>query len=534
MSREELWIPFAGPHGEEWVRASVVSSGVSGVVVIDPAGNKVTLRPDAVGPFVDESHLQDHDDICKINNLHVAPLISILSRRFSNGQIYTTADSVLISLNPLRIIPGLDDYPSLYIDLPDVSDGEIPSRQALRPHVYAIANAALSKMAATNKSSSIVVAGESGSGKTEAVKRCMRFLIQADAEMSTGPEGKGAEVIKDRISTSNILFESFGNAMTIRNKNSSRFGRYIKIQYDNNQRLTSAAVQTFLLEKSRIGTSRLASGERCYHVFYAMLQGLQLVDATTATALNLSNQPATSFVMLTDTLGVAHAAAEEDDAFLLPNICSALAAVGTTEEEMRELWQLLGVLLHLGNVRFGEAAEEGKIDSPLMSILQIAGFLKLDSELLTKALTQQVLQAGGRTSVHTKILSPAEAVYNLQALIRFLYQAVFDWVVKKVNASFSTEAQPPTEPNRNHPSPFIGLLDIFGFEILQTNSLEQLLINFTNERLQQQFNEVTLSYPPPYLPRLPPPPCLPRPWPKPLPRLHAPLTPPSPSLSPRV
>lgn len=511
---QEVWIPS---KEFVWVRSTIqsINAETQEVVCQNPLlqKEKVTLKLADVH-IVDITHLIDSDDLCSMNRLHEAPLLDTLRRRFLSDKVYTTTDSVLISINPYKKVEGLYEQPCLYLDIPEISSKSDPSAlpveprgKGLKPHVFKIANDALCSMVTNGDArfnidlhdtrkhvnQSVIVSGESGAGKTEASKYVMSFLIAADGEIAAADENSDGEplilgtVIKNALVGSNVIFEAFGNAKTIRNDNSSRFGKYIKLEYTSGNRLVSATTETFLLEKSRLVDVGLGEGN--YHVFSSLVRGMEAVDPVLARRLGLAAGGGRArphqFKMLLDAAGNHN----HCEIFELTDLLSSLENVGCSADEQVSIMTLLGCLLHLGNVTFeGESPVE--ISSPSMPLAEIGALIGVSGADFVKSLTEQHIQAGGRTSVHNKTLGAAEARNNMSALCKWIYASLFAWLVKKINnahASLTKTAATAVDEQRH--TRFIGILDIFGFEILMQNSFEQLCINFTNERLQQQFNE---------------------------------------------
>jgi myosin heavy subunit len=322
----------------------------------------------------------------------------------------------------------------------------------------------------------------------------MSFLTVANSSNSEVQSQAGGfgERIKKIILESSLLFESFGNAKTVRNDNSSRFGKYIKLQYSEHNQLSSAFTETFLLEKSRLVS--VGKGERNYHVFYQMIRGLQQSNPGLINELKVHNVD--MFSILTEG-GCTVVNSEADDVSDFQMLCQALETLGCSVEEIQQLWRVCASILHLGNMNCESTGDENYPCNVLpkssagMTIPEIACLLGVDAASLVKGITEQRIQAARRASVNTKILSASDSKNNIFALIKWLYKRMFDWIVRKVNYShYSTgHSGQPEQPDAPGSSRFIGILDIFGFEILGVNSFEQLCINYTNERLQQQFNE---------------------------------------------
>lgn len=366
----KLWIPS---KEEVWELGVITSLSDDSVTMQTLAEGKTVTLKKAETHMLDETHLGNLDDLCQMNNLHEGPLLQMLRRRLLNNQIYTYSSDVLISVNPYAAIPGLYDEPLRYLapmeddDDDDGDDeGKVRARNtALPPHVYEIAHNALRELTRERKASagpapsqSIIVSGESGAGKTEASKHAMQFLIKANeatcalaeqARGGGGDQGSGAMTdlgshMKEVLLQSSVAFESFGNAQTVRNDNSSRFGKYIKLQYTGDGLLAAAVTETFLLEKSRLVS--VGRGERNYHVFYQLLCGL---DPASRQALSLGGGVG-QFKILAgegDDAASAKAAADKEG---FEALSTALTALGCSQVELTAIWALLAALLHLGNV----------------------------------------------------------------------------------------------------------------------------------------------------------------------------------------
>jgi hypothetical protein len=501
----QAWIP-SKEHA--WVRTPVIafiqSTGELQVVNPEnPDGDNLVLKQSDCH-LLDDTHLESHDDLCKMNRLHDAPLLDVLRRRYNEeNKIYSTAsDHILVSVNPYKLIPGLYDNPLEFYDMPE---GDEKFSSALTPHVYKVANLALYDMITASKqknkpgqghhiNQSIVVSGESGAGKTEASKRVMTFLVKANVEIvkSSNPEAIGdvdlggiAQRIQAEVVGSNLVFESFGNAKTVRNDNSSRFGKYIKLQYSDNNMLLSAYTDTFLLEKSRILSFN--PGESNYHAFYYIVSDLQKQDPELATKFQLNDCNFENFRILTDSNDKCYWTDRGDE----ENLCAlkdALDNVNFSKEEQNEIFQLLAAILHLGNVDVHADPEDmlkNTLSCSSISMTDLAGLLGLNESILLLKLTQRLVRIRGRSSVATKTLNSKEIKNNLNAFTKIIYSSIFSFIVRKINYAHSH----PEQVAGTQADKFIGILDIFGFEIFKTNSFEQLCINYANERLQQHFNE---------------------------------------------
>ncbi len=527
------WIPDAE---EAWVKADLVSvdEKTAEVTVTDPRDKAKVLKfaAKAVHTF-DPTHSENFQDLCKMNDLHEAPLLNLLKMRYMQDEIYTTAGSmILVSVNPYKSIPGLYDAPLQYLDLPEGDEERVDD--TVPPHVYKVANQTLYSMASYEEgpqkstrntlgerhmNQSIIVSGESGAGKTEASKKVMNFLVAANIQLVQPVElgddetenegakrrastrelddalGRVALKIQDEILGSNFIFESFGNAKTVRNDNSSRFGKYIKLQYTCTNQLVSAYTDTFLLEKSRL--LNVSTGESNYHVLYQVIAGAASGELAPelASKLKLScsspEEGFKNFKILSADDGEAYWRADESgQEFSLSSLRRSLDATGFTEAEQEGLWTILAIILHLGNCTLGggpDSDEGGRVtmDCPSMPIPEIAALLGLEEDLFLNKMTLQEVRARGRSSVAVKELSVSETKNNINGYMKMLYSSLFSYVVHKINYSHSCLGKSTGLKAKK----FIGILDIFGFEIMLKNSFEQLCINFANERLQQHFNK---------------------------------------------
>jgi myosin-5 len=503
----------------------------AGFVVIKTGNETKQIDLQQTNSF-DATHTQDLDNLCFMNKFHEAPLLHTLRSRFGQDRIYTSIGDVLVSINPYKWIDGLYENSISFLKLKKSSNGN-----SKLPHIYHTANDAFSSMhgevllAQDDKplvmfNQSIVVSGESGAGKTEASKKIIQFLIDIDNFLcSSNMSGRelvsmghddfseylnpvhkpaaiedvsvqlnkshistaASERIKHVLNQSHFIFESFGNARTVRNDNSSRFGKFVKLQYDSIGRLESAVAETFLLERSRLQV--IGAGERSYHVFYQMVRGSNAYCDKTDLGLETGVNAFRLLLPTNAETSVSDAGDEEKrDATELNSLCEALVAVGCTSEEMQSLWQLLSVILHLGNFHADISDSDLSILScSTQSIANISRVIGVEEQVFLDSLTIHLIQAKKRSSIHRKFLSPLDTMKNVFALIKYLYSHIFSWLLRKINASFRQYDGVATLDAASDSS-FIGILDIFGFEIFEENSFEQLCINYANEQLQHLFN----------------------------------------------
>ncbi|KAL4649021.1 unconventional myosin-VI isoform X5 [Arapaima gigas] len=404
---------------------------------------------------------------------------------------FTYVANILIAVNPYY------DIPKLYSS-ETIKKYHGKSLGTLPPHVYAIADKAYRDMKVLKMSQSIIVSGESGAGKTENTKFVLRYL--------TISYGTGQD-IDERIVEANPLLEAFGNAKTVRNNNSSRFGKFVEIHFNEKNAVVGGFVSHYLLEKSRICTQ--SSEERNYHIFYRLCAGAsedisQKLHLSSPDTFRYLNRGCTRYFATKDTekqilqnrKSPEHLKAGPlkdpllDDQADFNRMCVAMKKIGLDDTEKLDLFRVVAGVLHLGNIDFEEAGSTSggcTIKRTSGKMLEYcAELLGLDEDDLQVSLTSRVMltTAGGAKGTVIKVPLKVEQANNARdALAKAMYSRLFDHVVKRVNQCF------PFESSTN----FIGVLDIAGFEYFEHNSFEQFCINYCNEKLQQFFNERILK-----------------------------------------
>jgi len=393
-------------------------------------------------------------------------ILDNLHKRYDKDIIYTYIGHVLISINPFRRIKGL------YEDQV-VMDYRGKFRYEMPPHVYALADDMFRNMLADEQNQCVIISGESGAGKTEASKLILQYIA--------AHSGSGADVqrVKNVILDSNPLLEAFGNAKTIRNNNSSRFGKYMEIQFDRGGDPKGGRITNYLLEKSRLVYQQ--KGERNFHVFYQLLEGadgklkedFRLQDASYYHYCNQGGSPKV------DTI---------DDKEEFAEMMQAMTTMGLSSQEQHEVLRIVAGILWLGNVTFQNDAKDAAqiVDA---NVLQMAAYLfQMDPEMMKKALTHRTITTGGgrggRESTYAVPLDVEGAVYARDAFAKATYSRMFNYLVAKINVALGFQ---------NAKYEMLGILDIYGFEIFDNNGFEQLCINYVNERLQQIFINLTLK-----------------------------------------
>ncbi|KAK4754045.1 hypothetical protein SAY87_002149 [Trapa incisa] len=443
-----------------WIDGEVTSISGHAVHVNTTNGKRVIKDISRVYPKDTEALPGGVDDMTKLSYLHEPGVLQNLSMRYQLNEIYTYTGNILIAVNPFQRLPHLYDT-HMMEQYKGAALGE------LSPHVFAVGDAAYRAMIDEGKSNSILVSGESGAGKTETTKMLMRYLAYLGGR--SGVEGR---TVEQQVLESNPVLEAFGNAKTVRNNNSSRFGKFVEIQFDKNGRISGAAIRTYLLERSRV--CQISSPERNYHCFYLLcaapaedIERYKLGSPKTFHYLNQSS--------CYELDGV-----DDTDEYLATR--RAMDIVGINEQEQEAIFRVVASILHIGNINFAKGKE---IDSSVIRdekskyhLNTAAELLRCDAQSLEDALIKRVMVTP--EEVITRTLDPLNAVGSRDALAKTLYSRLFDWIVEKINISIGQDQSSKS---------IIGVLDIYGFESFKANSFEQFCINFTNEKLQQHFNQ---------------------------------------------
>ena len=400
-------------------------------------------------------HLEE--DLVLVDNMNEGLIIHNLRERFKQDKIYTNIGTILVSVNPFKRLP-------LYT--PSVMETYYRSggNKRLPPHIFGIADSAYKAMYYGNEDQSILISGESGAGKTEATKQCLAFFAEIAGSESN---------VEQKIIQANPILEAFGNAKTVRNNNSSRFGKYMEIHFDAKGIIIGARTENYLLEKSRV--VHQAEGERNFHIFYQLVRG-------NLNAKYGVDQPIESFHYLASG---TYDAEDIDDVEEFNEVLEGFDIIGFSEEEKDWLFRVVAAVLKLGNLQFVASDDElgSKIVDPSKT-KEIAELLDVSEEKLTESVLSRWFVIRGQEP--TKIpFKPHEARAACDALAKAIYGEMFNWLVKRINQSVEVKSGATKR--------FIGVLDIFGFEIFEMNSFEQLCINFANEKLQQHFNQYTFK-----------------------------------------
>nr|XP_058917906.1 unconventional myosin-X isoform X3 [Kogia breviceps]XP_058917907.1 unconventional myosin-X isoform X3 [Kogia breviceps] len=403
------------------------------------------------------------DDMATLTELHGGAIMHNLYQRYKRNQIYTYIGSIIASVNPYKSIAGLysrdamERYSRCHL-------GELP------PHVFAIANECYRCLWKRHDNQCVLISGESGAGKTESTKLILKFLSAISQQSLDLSSKEKTSCVEQAILESSPIMEAFGNAKTVYNNNSSRFGKFVQLNICQKGNIQGGRIVDYLLEKNRV--VRQNPGERNYHIFYALLAGLER-DEKEEFYLSVPE----NYHYLNQSGCVGDKTISDQESFR--EVITAMEVMQFSKEEVREVLRLLAGILHLGNIEFITAG--GAQVSFKTALGRSAELLGLDPAQLTDALTQRSMSLRGE-----EILTPLnvqQAVDSRDSLAMALYARCFEWVIKKINSRIKGKDDFKS----------VGILDIFGFENFEVNHFEQFNINYANEKLQEYFNKHIFS-----------------------------------------
>ncbi|CAI5798513.1 unconventional myosin-Ie-like isoform X1 [Podarcis lilfordi] len=396
-----------------------------------------------------------------LSKINEDAIVENLKKRFMDDYIFTYIGPVLISVNPFKQLPYFTDR--------EIDMYQGAAQYENPPHIYALADNMYRNMLIDGENQCVIISGESGAGKTVAAKYIMGYI----SKVSGG--GPKVQHVKEIILKSNPLLEAFGNAKTVRNNNSSRFGKYFEIQFSRGGEPDGGKISNFLLEKSRVVSQN--PGERSFHIYYQLLEG-----ASTEQRENLGITTPDYYYYLNQS--AAYKVEDVNDHQEFQETLTAMDVVGLSGEEQALVLQIVAGILHLGNITFRESGNYAMVESE--DFLAFPSYLlAIDQQRLKEKLTSRKMDSkwGGQQEVIDVTLNVEQASFTRDALSKALYARLFDFLVDAVNKAIQKDRQEYS----------IGVLDIYGFEIFQKNGFEQFCINFVNEKLQQIFIELTLK-----------------------------------------
>ncbi|KAJ1915867.1 Myosin type-2 heavy chain 1 [Mycoemilia scoparia] len=436
------------------------------------------------------------DDLINLSYLHEPAVLDNLRLRYRDKEIYTYSGIVLVALNPFARVDRYSQH--------ELETYAGRTRGELQPHLFAIAEDAYQGMVRDNKNQTIIVSGESGAGKTMSARYIMRYFATAHDDSSSHSFGSGfghnatadmsisnssgigsgierARSIEEQIMATNPVLESFGNAKTTRNDNSSRFGKYLEIHFNDKMAISSASIRTYLLERSRLVFQ--PKTERNYHIFYQLLamaasggggasskyNGLGLEDGWKG--FHYTRQGGDGCGEIPDV----------NDATEFERTCEAMSLIGINEKTQSNIFGLLAALLHMGNIEIKGNDRTGAIvDEDDVAFNKAAELLQVDVSEFRKWMTKKQTKTGKDMIISN--LNTDQATVVRDSVAKYIYVHLFSWIVHALNESLDSGS------DHSEDSPFIGVLDIYGFEHFEINSFEQFCINYANEKLQRHFN----------------------------------------------
>lgn len=455
-----VWVP---DRDELFARGTITDylpDGMVRVTVKNGVQDEAREYPQSAVENCNPAKFNKCDDMAELTHLNEPSVIYNLFLRYNDDSIYTYLGLFLVAINPYKRLSIYEDR--VLRQFHAASHEDRPP-----PHIFAIAENTHRSLVTNGKDQSILVTGESGAGKTENTKKIIQYLslISSPAEQELAE----SEGIHDKILRANPILESFGNAKTIKNNNSSRFGKFIKIFFDHAGFISGATIEYYLLEKSRV--SHQLALERNYHIFYQLLRGL---DDESLKNLSLSRD-LLSFKYLSSS---AASIQNVDDAQEFRLLIESFGVIGFSKLEIDSITAGLAAILHLGNIDFSSWKSDQASFTKDSPVDKVALLLGVSEDDFSRNLLKPKVKAG-REFVH-RLQKADEVKSTIDALAKHLYEKLFQFIIERINASLA---------DGNHLSErFIGVLDIAGFEIFEINSFEQLCINYTNEKLQQFFN----------------------------------------------
>lgn len=411
-----------------------------------------------------QSHNVKHsgvDDMVLLSKITEDSIVENLKKRYMDDYIFTYIGSVLISVNPFKQMP--------YFGEKEIEMYQGAAQYENPPHIYALADSMYRNMIIDRENQCVIISGESGAGKTVAAKYIMSYI----SKISGG--GPKVQHVKDIILQSNPLLEAFGNAKTVRNNNSSRFGKYFEIQFSPGGEPDGGKISNFLLEKSRVVMRN--PGERSFHIFYQLIEG---ASSEQKSSLGITSMDYYYYLSLSGSYKVDDINDKSD----FQETLHAMSVIGIFAEEQTLVLQIVAGILHLGNISFKEVGNYAAVESE--EFLAFPAFLLgINQDRLKEKLTSRQMDSkwGGKSESINVTLNVEQACYTRDALAKALHARVFDYLVDSINKAME----------KDHEEYNIGVLDIYGFEIFQKNGFEQFCINFVNEKLQQIFIELTLK-----------------------------------------
>ncbi|XP_069712750.1 myosin-9 [Phaenicophaeus curvirostris] len=454
-AKKLVWVP-SEKNGFE--AASLKEEvGDEAIVELAENGKKVKVNKDDIQKM-NPPKFSKVEDMAELTCLNEASVLHNLKERYYSGLIYTYSGLFCVVINPYKNLPIYSE------EIVEMYKGK--KRHEMPPHIYAITDTAYRSMMQDREDQSILCTGESGAGKTENTKKVIQYLAHvASSHKSKKDQGE----LERQLLQANPILEAFGNAKTVKNDNSSRFGKFIRINFDVNGYIVGANIETYLLEKSR--AIRQAKEERTFHIFYYLLSG-----AGEHLKTDLLLEPYNKYRFLSN----GHVTIPgQQDKDMFQETMEAMKIMGIPDEEQMGLLKVISGVLQLGNIVFKKERNTDQASMPDNTAAQkVSHLLGINVTDFTRGILTPRIKVG-RDYVQ-KAQTKEQADFAIEALAKATYERMFRWLVMRINKAL--------DKTKRQGASFIGILDIAGFEIFELNSFEQLCINYTNEKLQQLFN----------------------------------------------
>jgi len=453
-AKKFVWVP---DEQEGFIRGQVRQEQMDGQLLVDlENGKRVQIHKDDT-QRVNPPKFSKIEDMSELTCLNDASVLYNLKERYYSGLIYTYSGLFCVVVNPYKRLPIYSE------NVIEMYKGK--KREQMPPHIFAIAGDAYRLMLQNREDQSILCTGESGAGKTENTKKVIQYQQQLNASKSSEASGE----LESQLLQANPILEAFGNAKTVKNDNSSRFGKFIRINFDTSGFIAGASIETYLLEKSR--TIRQAKEERTFHIFYQLLRG-----ANTKMISDYLLEDFSRYRYLTHGNVVIPGI---DDAEEFQNTVKAMQIMNMSLDDLNSIFRTISAVLQMGNMQFKQERNSDQATLPDDTVAQkVCHLLGIPVTDFVRSFLKPKLKVG-RDFV-TKAQTQAQVDFAVEAISKAIYERMFKWIVTRINKSL--------DRSKRQGSSFIGILDIAGFEIFQLNSFEQLCINYTNEKLQQLFN----------------------------------------------
>ncbi|KAF8772017.1 myosin heavy chain, non-muscle-like isoform X2 [Argiope bruennichi] len=457
-AKKLVWVPH---ETQGFVAASIVSEKKDELEVeIAETGKRCVVNKDDVQKM-NPPRFNKVEDMAELTCLNEPSVLYNLKDRYYSGLIYTYSGLFCVVVNPYKKLPI---YTEKVIEL---YKGK--KRHEVPPHIFAVTDGAYRSMLQDREDQSILCTGESGAGKTENTKKVIQYLAYVASSKPRSSSASHSGELEQQLLQANPILEAFGNAKTVKNDNSSRFGKFIRINFDASGFIAGANIETYLLEKSR--AIRQAKDERSFHIFYQLLQGSSAEEKKEF----LLEDPKNYSFLSNGHIPVPGV----DELQEFRATCNAMSIMGLQKEDLHSIFRVVSAVLLFGNMKFKQERNSDQATLPDNTVAQkVSHLLGLNVTEMTKAFLKPRLKVG-RDYV-TKAQTKEQVEFAVEALSKACYEKMFKWLVTRINRSL--------DRTKRQGASFIGILDIAGFEIFELNSFEQLCINYTNEKLQQLFN----------------------------------------------